>query len=154
MYSFIITILSIALMAISLLGGLNYVNTDEYKLRAVESVVSNDLYSYGIAIESHEKMYNYYPKTSDIKTELEKVGFFLPEPMIGVYSYNNDTIKKDVGICYSLGFKNEHYKVLRKIKDKGTFVLATECFSYADNVVPELLSDGDTITLTRWIYKN
>ena len=150
MHTLIIAIITIVLMGSVLYGGINYLNFSSYENRIFETVLVNDLYSYEMAINSHYNMYNYYPETSNVESELDKIKILKPIADIGSYSYLNEQSSNSVGVCYSVNARKDEMQVIEKIKEQGGFIVASSCFEKINSVV----DDGTypkQVAITKWI---
>lgn len=152
MHTLIIGIIGIVLMAGALLGGINYLNFDSYEEKVFETVVTNDLSSFELLVDSHYDMYNYYPENSQLNSELEKIDAIIPRPEVGNYTYNYDVSDNSVAICYSLNANKLEMDVLLKLEDKGNYIMGNSCFLTAN----EIVDDGTYpkfAAITKWIKK-
>lgn len=151
MHTLIIAIIGIALAASALYSGLNYINFSSYEEKIFETVVVNDMYSYEMALNSHNNMYNYYPETAKLEEELNKVNAILPSNASGNYEYLNDSSTNSVGICYTLSAEKKDMVMVEKIFDKGGFIRSADCFSKINNVVDDGINYPSKISITKWI---
>lgn len=154
MANILISLLTIALMAMSLWIGVNKINYDIYDKRITETKIKTDFQTYESAIKTHRCSTNIYPNNETWELDLLNVHLLIPDNK-GEYRYSKTHIPSDpenpwVGVCLSKTVSKKVFQYIKSTNLKGTTVLANDCFKLNTEAIDE---SGEEVTfyLTHWI---
>lgn len=153
MFSILMVLMSIALFAVFVYGGINYLNIENFKIAEKKNIIETGLVTLETNFSIYKNQKDYYLPTTDWEIELSSMGKSIPDLETG-YSWSYNKVNNKYYFCISSNTTSERYYFAMKSisEDRSKAYININCGS--DDSTPVMSTPATfptTISLTYWI---